>query len=123
MSWFNVLNLIGWIKEGVETPVSKVDRLPVDAGLHSTDAVVAQVVASVTPATLLVANANRRGAAIYNTSTTAMLYVSLGGAVSSTLFTVRIDPNGYYELPFNYLGLVSGVFSTALGGANVTELT
>lgn len=33
MSWFNVLNIVGWLKGGVETPVSQADKLPVDTGL------------------------------------------------------------------------------------------
>jgi hypothetical protein len=84
---------------------------------------VTNVAASTTQVTLLAANANRKGATIYNASTGTMLYVSLGSTVNLTLFTIRIDADGYYEVPFNYVGPIVGVFSAATGGANVTELT
>lgn len=89
----------------------------------SSGATTVSVAATTTPFTILAANANRKGATFYNTSATAKLYVTLGSNVSLTLFTIIVDPNGYYEVPFNYVGLVSAVFDSATGGANVTELT
>lgn len=74
-------------------------------------------------ALLLAANEARVGATVYNDSS-ATLYVTLGRAGSSTDFTVKLNPNDYYELPGGYLGSVHGVWSadTAAGAARVTEL-
>lgn len=73
--------------------------------------------------TILAANANRLGGTIFNDST-ATLKILLSNAVSSaTKFTASLIPNDYYELPFNYTGVVKGIFSSATGSARVTELT
>jgi hypothetical protein len=83
------------------------------------------VASSTTAATLLAANANRRGATIYNEST-AVLYLALftHTSVSTTVYTLQIAAGGYYELPQPVvLGEVSGVWAAANGSARITELT
>ena len=74
--------------------------------------------------TLLAANANRLGAFIFNDSTVA-LYVKFGTTASSTDFTVKLDPQAYYEVPFPvYSGRIDGIWaSDAAGAARITELT
>ncbi len=73
--------------------------------------------------TLLASNANRLGASVYNDSTVA-LYAKCGATASSTSFTVLIQPNGYWEVPYNYTGIIDGIWaSDASGAARVTEYT
>jgi hypothetical protein len=73
--------------------------------------------------TLLASNANRLGATIYNDSTVA-LYVKLGATASTTSFTVKMSAGAYYEVPFNYTGIIDGIWaSDASGAARITELT
>jgi hypothetical protein len=71
----------------------------------------------------LALNINRRGVTIYNTSSDN-LYLKLGAIASSTSFTVIIMSQGYYEVPFNYLGEIDGIWASAGSGtALVTELS
>lgn len=72
-------------------------------------------------------NPSRLGATIYNNST-AILYVKLGNAASSTSFTVALAAltggiGGYYEVPYGYTGPVAGAWASANGVALVVELT
>jgi hypothetical protein len=89
----------------------------------STTSTVATVGASVTSVTLLAANAARKGATVYNTST-SWLFVRLGAVANTTSgFSAKLPPEGYLELPFGWTGLVDGIWLSAVGGALVTELT
>lgn len=73
--------------------------------------------------TLLAANANRLGATVYNDSTVD-LYLKLGATASLTSFTVKMAADGYYEVPFNYTGIIDGIWaSDAIGAARIVELT
>lgn len=75
--------------------------------------------------TLLAANANRKGATITNDSG-AIMYVlfAVTGTVSSTVYTVRLGANDYYEVPFGYTGAISGIWASAgAGNALMSELT
>lgn len=82
------------------------------------------VAASTTDGTTLsAANAERRGLLVYNDST-ASLFLNLGSGASSTNFTIKLNPDDYYELPKPiYTGLVTGVWTSAVGFARLTELT
>lgn len=55
------------------------------------------------------------GFSIYNQSETDTLYLLLqpAGDASPTLFTVPIQPDTYYEVPFRYNGRVSGVWNAS----------
>jgi hypothetical protein len=77
--------------------------------------------AAVADTVLLAYNQNRVGAAIYNDSASAM-YLKLGTGASPTSFTVLIKGEGYYEVPFQYLGPLNGYWVSAVGTARVTEL-
>jgi hypothetical protein len=84
------------------------------------------VAASASSGTLLAANPARRGATISNDATSATLYARLSSSAaanSSGNYTVVIPPGGYYEVPFNYTGQITGIWTSAVGFANVTELT
>uniref|UniRef100_A0A832M3X7 Uncharacterized protein n=1 Tax=Oscillatoriales cyanobacterium SpSt-402 TaxID=2282168 RepID=A0A832M3X7_9CYAN len=71
---------------------------------------------------LLASNASRKGATIFNNST-ADLYVELGGTASTTAFAVKLDPGGYFEVPYSYTGAIAGIWSAANGTALVREYT
>lgn len=80
------------------------------------------VPASVTSVTVLAANENRKGATVFNDSPYAC-YLSLSGDASPTNFIVRLDKDGYWEVPYLYCGAIKGIWtSAASGAARVTEL-
>jgi hypothetical protein len=75
--------------------------------------------------TLLAANNARLQASFYNDASTGSLYLALGSAATFTNYTVRLEPQEVYELPYRYTGIVTGLWSVADVGASVrvTELT
>lgn len=73
--------------------------------------------------TLLAANTARKGATIWNDST-AILYLKLGATASTTSFTVKLNQDDYYEVPFGYTGIIDGIWaSDASGAARIVEFT
>lgn len=81
------------------------------------------VPASLVSIPLCPANYKRSMATITNDDTVANLYVLLGdGDASTTRFTIKIPPRGYYEFPVPaYKGKVSGIWDSATGSARITE--
>ena len=72
--------------------------------------------------TIATASTGRLGCTIFN-SGPGNLHVLLGTATASTsVYTVRLSAGDYYEVPFNYTGLIGGIFATA-GTAEVTTLS
>jgi hypothetical protein len=72
--------------------------------------------------TIATASTGRLGCTISN-SGPGTLHVLLGTATASTsVFTARLSAGDYYEVPFNYTGLIGGIFATA-GTAEVTTLS
>ena len=72
--------------------------------------------------TIATASTGRLGCTIFNGGP-GNLHVLLGTATASTTaFTVRLSSGDYYEVPFNYTGLIGGIFATA-GTAEVTQLS
>jgi hypothetical protein len=72
--------------------------------------------------TIATASTGRLGCTIFN-SGPGNLHVMLGTATASTsVFSVRLSAGDYYEVPFNYTGLIGGIFATA-GTAEVTQLS
>jgi hypothetical protein len=74
--------------------------------------------------TLLAANANRLGVSIVNTST-VNLYIKAGATASLSSFTVFLAPSAYWESPFNYTGILDGIWASDpnTGAAVITEFT
>jgi hypothetical protein len=72
--------------------------------------------------TLLAVNNARNGALIWNNSTSDLI-IDFDEEVTATSFSVRIAPDGYYELPFLYTGVISGLWETANGKAIIREFT
>lgn len=81
----------------------------------------ASVASSATNVTLLASNANRLGATFFNDST-QVLYLKLGATASNTSYTIQLASNGYYEIPYNYTGIVDGIWVSANGNVRVTEI-
>ena len=72
--------------------------------------------------TIATSSTSRLGCTIFN-SGPGNLHVMLGTATASTsVFTARLSAGDYYEVPFNYTGLIGGIFATA-GTAEVTQLS
>jgi hypothetical protein len=72
--------------------------------------------------TIATASTGRLGCTIFN-SGPGTLHVLLGTATASTsVFTARLSAGDYYEVPFNYTGLIGGIFATA-GTAEVTQVS
>jgi len=76
---------------------------------------------SIDSTVLLAANPNRIGAIIYNNSLSD-LYVDLDSSTSTDNFAFKIAAEGgYYQLPYGYVGIVSGIWDTANGSAMIRE--
>jgi hypothetical protein len=82
------------------------------------------VTSVITSVTILAANAARRGAIIYNDST-SVLRLSYGTtAASTTAFSVLVQANSAYflDVPL-WTGAITGIWVTANGAARVTDLS
>lgn len=101
--------------------------LPVGQAGGSTSAVT-QKDAAPSATTLLAANSSRLGASVFN-NTSLDLYLKLGSGASTESFTVKMAAGSYYEVPFRYTGIVTGIWpsaagsGTADGNAMVTEVS
>jgi len=91
--------------------------------IRSSTTAVTSVAAAAANTTILASNANRLGATVYNDSNKD-LYLKLGSVASTTSFTVKLVRDAYYEVPFHYTGIITGIWDTApSGNARITELT
>lgn len=73
--------------------------------------------------TILSSNTARRGATVYNDSALASMRLSLGATCTATSYTVLLAPGGFYEVPYDYTGIITGDWTAASGNARITELT
>lgn len=89
--------------------------------IASESTIVFSVPASLTTVTLSAADATRRGLAVFNNSS-ADIYIKMGAGASTSSFTFKGTTNSYFEVPFNYTGIVTAVWGTASGSAEVTEV-
>lgn len=119
------INVLGQNTMANSTPVvlpSDQSAIPVSPA--GTSATVAIVPGSIAVFTLLAANTARKGAAFWN-DTGRNLFIKMGAAASLTSYTVRVSNNGYYEVPFNYTGIITAICSGAgvPNNVNATEFT
>lgn len=92
------------------------------ADLRSTTGTKSAVASGIASVTILAANPNRKGATITNTDANALYLDLSGGTASSTSFSAAVAANGYYEVPFGYSGLITGIWAAdGTGSALVTE--
>lgn len=118
------------VTDGVDTAAVKAaDPAEADNGLVTRNlpartATSARTTVSVdtTVDTLLASNTARRGATVYNDDS-KVLYVALGSAATTSDFTIKIAADGYYEIPFNYTGIITAIRASGSGNVRVTELT
>ena len=80
------------------------------------------VLSSISTVSVLSANTSRRGATIYNKAGTDV-FIKLGTAANTSVYTVKISQDDYYELPYAYTGVVAGITASNAGIINVTELS
>ncbi len=89
----------------------------------TTTSSVSSVAANASTVTLLSAESDRLSFSCYNDSSSS-LYLKYGATASTTSFTVKIPANGFYEAPSPvYVGVIDGIWDTAIGSARLTELT
>ena len=84
------------------------------------------VAGSLSVATVLAANVGRLGATIFHEGPAKQtLFLALGSGASLTDYTVVLHGGDYYEIPFHYTGVVTGIWDiiSTLPHARVTELT
>lgn len=88
----------------------------------SSTATLTTVASSITSTTIIAANVNRKDLKIFNNST-SKLYLAFVGTASVAAFTVPLEAGGFYEQGILYTGIVTGIWVSANGNAQVTELT
>ncbi len=83
-----------------------------------------QVASGTSAVTILAANTARYGATVFNDDAN-VLYLLLGtGTVSATVYTVQIPSGGYYEVPYGFTGVLTGLWAAdGSGSARVTEFS
>lgn len=81
-----------------------------------------QVAASVTSVALLALNTARLRATIVNDSTSATLYVKEGATAATSSYTYKLAA-GATLIVDDYTGRLDGIWSAAVGGAAITEVT
>lgn len=91
-----------------------------------TTATQSSVAGSATSVTLLAANTARKSGSTITNDSTAILYISLNGAASTTNYWLAIDGKttvpGVASLPNGFTGVVLGIWGSATGSARVTEM-
>lgn len=99
------------------------DALPVSlTEARPGSATVSSVSSSATNVTLLSSNAARVMATFYNESN-QICYLKLGTTASATSYTVKMQPESYYELPRpTYTGQIDAIWASANGSMRITEL-
>lgn len=79
--------------------------------------------------TILAANTSRKGAVVWNDSTSILYLLAASATSSATVWTYRLQPDEVVELPMlaggiPYTGVLKGIWSVdASGAARVTEWT
>jgi hypothetical protein len=105
-------------------PVSQSGTWSVSTNKCSTSVVTA-VASSTTSVVLLAANAARIFAHISNALPNKTLYVKLGAGASLTSFTDVVLTGDAYDIPNDYIGIVSGIWASGVNTLNslCTELS
>jgi hypothetical protein len=107
-------------------PALVVSLNPASAQTRASTANVTGVASSASSQTILASNAARLGAIIVNSST-AILYLKYSSGAASNAsagYTVSVAiSGGVHEVPFGYTGAITGIWASANGFANVTELS
>jgi len=103
--------------------VEKVVKAHNGATTQPSTSSITSVANSVTSVNLLATNTSRRMATFYNDDASASVYLKLGATASSSSFTIKIPPAGYYELPNPvYTGVIDAIATAATGSMRISEL-
>jgi len=90
----------------------------------SSTGTITTVSAATTSTTLHAADTSRVGVWIVNTSASATLDVCFASSCSTTTYTFALSPGAAFSSgAMNYTGIITGIWSAAVGGANFTEMT
>ena len=82
------------------------------------------VASSAADVTILAANTGRKGATISNDDANALLVLLGAGTASATVYSVKLFPDDYFEVPAGYTGIIKGIWlADGAGSARVTEFT
>lgn len=96
----------------------------IDASLKSGTATRTVVPSGVASVTILAANANRKGAVIYNSDANALLLDLSGATAAANRCQARIPQYGSYEVPAGSTGAITGIWEAdGAGQADVVEFT
>ena len=87
---------------------------------HPNEVVPSTVEASTNSVVLLAPNSDRMGATVWNLSN-SKLFIELGNVATPTEFSAMLKPSGYYELPYHWKGVITGVWDGSGGYALVRE--
>lgn len=92
--------------------------------VRSTSASISTVSVNTSSTVLLGSAATRYGAALFNTNTSATVFVGLGGTGATTsLYSLKLGPGAYLEMPSNFTGLVTGIVASGAINVNVTDFS
>lgn len=107
----------------VMVPLGDDNPLPVSATTEAnTTATLSNVSWSDSSVTILASNSSRKWASIYNDSS-SVLYIKFWTTASTTSYTAYLVAGAYYEVPFNYTGIITWIWVSATGTARITEIT
>lgn len=114
-TWMLYLKIPKWIKTAT-VEIWRYDGRDYDNGeMVAIASVPSQVSQSATAVQLLAASDTRRGAIIFNRST-ATLAIGLGETPTIANSPTKLLPEGYYEVPFHWKGVINGIWSSAGSG-------
>lgn len=65
----------------------------------------------------------RMGVSIYNDSTQILYLLLAAATASNSNYTLQMAAGSYYEVPYNYVGEINGIWASANGNARITEYT
>lgn len=85
-------------------------------------ATVTSVNSAATSTTIIAANRYRAGVSVTNTDANALYLLVGGGTASTTNYSVKLVSDGYFEVPYNFTGAITGIWAAdGSGTALVTE--
>jgi hypothetical protein len=84
---------------------------PVSSNQPSTNCTITNVNAAIASTQILSANTSRKGAILQNNSA-SNLYLEFTAAATNASVP-KLVPGAYYEIPYNFTGLINGIWDTA----------
>jgi hypothetical protein len=91
--------------------------------IRSTATSLAGVFVSSSTTQVLASSGSRIGATLFNPSTTIPVFIAMGQSATTSLYSVKLGPGGYFEVPQNFTGVVNGVVATGTQIIYVTDMS